>query len=65
MELMTQQLGEQDGKQSGIEDTLTSQIDTQALELKKQVDAYKEQTKLKIEEEKQLIKVLKEYKAKY
>lgn len=30
MELMTQQLGEQDGKQSGIEDTLTTQIDTQA-----------------------------------
>lgn len=65
MELMTKQLGEQDGKQSGIEDTLTTQIDTQAEELKKQVEAYKEQTKVKIEEEKQLLKVLKEYKAKY
>lgn len=65
MELMTTQLGEQDGKQSGIEDTLTTQIDTQAEELKKQVEAYKEQTKIKVDEEKQLIGVLKEYKAKY
>ena len=65
MELMTTQLGEQDGKQSGIEDTLTTQIDNQAEELKKQVEAYKEQTKVKVEEEKQLLNVLKEYKAKY
>ena len=44
---------------------MTTQIDTQAEELKKQVEAYKEQTKLKIEEEKQLITVLKDYRAKY
>jgi len=44
---------------------LTTQIDTQAEELKKQVEAYKEQTKLKIEEEKQLVAVLKDYRAKY
>ena len=44
---------------------MTTQIDTQAEELKKQVEAYKEQTKLKIEEEKQLVAVLKDYRAKY
>ena len=44
---------------------MTTQIDTQAEELKKQVEAYKEQTKLKIEEEKQLVTVLKDYRAKY
>jgi hypothetical protein len=65
MEMMSTQLSEQDGKQSNIEDTLTTQIDNQAEELKKQVEAYREQTKVKVEEEKQLITVLKEYKAKY
>ena len=62
---MSTQLGEQSGKQEDIESTLTTQIDTQAEELKKQVEAYKEQTKVKHEEEKQMINVLKEYKAKF
>jgi len=65
MEMMSKQLEEQDGKSAGIEDTLTTQINTQAEEIKKQVEAYKEQTKLKVEEEKQLVQVLKDYKAKY
>lgn len=65
MELMDKQIEEQNNKQNGIEDTLTTQIDTQAEELKKQVEAYKEQTKLKLDEEQQLISVLKSYKQKY
>ncbi len=65
MELMTTQMSEQDGKSTSIEDTLNVQINTQAEEIKKQVEAYKEQTKIKVEEEKSLINVLKEYKAKY
>lgn len=51
MEMMTAQLIEQDGKQENIHSTLTTQIDSQAEELKKQVEAYKEQTKIKIGEE--------------
>ena len=56
---------EQDGKSTSITDTLETQIDNQAEELQKQVAAYKEQTLVKIEEEKQLLGVLKEYKQKY
>lgn len=62
---MDKQIEDQNNKQNGIEDTLTTQIDTQAEELKKQVEAYKEQTKLKLEEEQQLISVLKSYKQKF
>ena len=43
---------EQDGKSTSITDTLETQIDNQAEELQKQVAAYKEQTLVKIEEEK-------------
>ena len=62
---MKTQLEEQGGKQDSIETTLGTQIDTQAEEIKKQVEVYKEQTKAKLEEEKQMINVLKEYKQKY
>lgn len=64
-ELMNTQMNEQDGKSGNISETLETQIDSQAEELQKQVTQYKEQTALKIEEEKQLLTVLKEYKAKY
>ena len=63
--LMNEQMSEQDGKSTSITDTLETQIDNQAEELQKQVAAYKEQTLVKIEEEKQLLGVLKEYKQKY
>jgi len=63
--MMDKQLDEQESKQNGIEDTLTTQIDSQAEELKKQVEAYKQQTKIKQDEEQQLIAVLKSYKQKY
>lgn len=65
MGMMDKQLDEQESKQNGIEDTLTTQIDSQAEELKKQVEAYKQQTKIKQDEEQQLIAVLKSYKQKY
>lgn len=42
MELMSTQMSEQDGKSTSIEDTLNVQINTQAEEIKKQVEAYKE-----------------------
>ena len=65
MELMQKQIAEQDEKQNSIEDTLSGQIQNQIGEIHKQCDLYKEQTKVKVDEEKQLLSVLKEYKAKY
>ena len=62
---MTKQLEEQGSKQGEIQSTLDEQIDNQAIELAKQVEAYKEQIVVKQNEEKEMVKVLKEYKAKY
>ena len=62
---MTKQLEEQGSKQGEIQSTLDEQIDNQATELAKQVEAYKEQIIVKQNEEKEMVKVLKEYKAKY
>ena len=64
-ELMQKQLAEQESKTSNIEETLHSQITTQAEELKKNVEVYRENTKIKLEEEKQLLKVLTDYKGKF
>ena len=65
MEIMSKQLADQGSKQGEIQSSLDEQIDAQATELAKQVEAYKEQIVVKQNEEKEMVKVLKEYKSKY
>jgi hypothetical protein len=62
---MTEQIETKEKTSESIEDELKSKLETQQTELKRQVDVFSESTKAKENEEKELIKILNDYKSKY
>ena len=63
--LMDDQIAEKTAASSTIEEDMTKKILGQEEEIRKQVAVYSEQTRIKTEEEKQLVSVLADYKKKY
>lgn len=64
-QIMDTQLSEKEKTSGQIEEDMQQKIASQEEEIKKQIQVYKEQTEIKIGEEKELIKVFNDYKAKY
>ena len=63
--MMEKAIAEKEETAGSIENEMTSKIATQEEEIKKQVAVYAEQGKLKQTEERELVKVLTDYKCKY
>ena len=63
--MMDEQIIQKEQTSGNIESEMAKKISEQQEEIKKQVTVYSEQTLIKQEEEKELIKVLADYKQKY
>ena len=64
-EMMDNQIQEKEKTSGSIEEEMTSKISNQEDEIKKQIEIYRQQNVVKIEEEKELVKVYNDYKKKY
>ena len=63
--MMDKQIEEKEKTSGSIEEEMTSKISNQEDEIKKQIEVYRQQNVIKIEEEKELVKVYNDYKKKY
>ena len=63
--LMEKELSNKEEGTAKIQEQMTEQLSTQEVDVKKQIEIYSEQAKLKKKEEEEMQKVLNEYKTRY